>query len=225
MIEVKGLQKSYGGRLVLDIGQFHFERGVRYALIGSNGSGKSTLLRILAGALPADAGAAEISREDRRQMGYMPQRPYAFGFSVLRNVAIAHPRPRAAEKPARQALEKVGLLEMADAKGNRLSGGETQRMALARVLLQPHSLLLLDEPTAAADIAATEKIEQALLAYWEETRCTLLFSSHAPSQVARLAQVVLMLDEGRLVEWGEAGQLLRAPKQPQTQKFLQHWRL
>ena len=225
MIELLGIQKSYGERLALDVPAFSFEVGGRYALVGPNGSGKTTLLRILAGTIKQDTGSIRYGDVKKNEVGYLPQKPYAFDRSVLENVLLAlEPGPEA-KKSALAALELVGLGHLARAGGNHLSGGETQRMALARLIAKPHKVLLLDEPTAAADIQANDLMERALLAYAEKTGCTLIVSSHAPSQAMRLGQTVLALEGGRIGEFGSAEQVLQNPQKESTREFLRHWRI
>lgn len=225
MIELSNVKKQYRGRTVLDIGALTFRQGGRYAVIGPNGSGKTTLLRILAGALAADEGTITMPESLRVDMGYMPQHPYAFDFSVRRNVQIAFKDQKAGRQPALAALRKVGMESLAAVKGNRLSGGETQRMALARMIAKPRGLLLLDEPTSATDIAGNDLIENALADYYSETGCTLIFATHSPAQAQTLAGQILMLDGGVVVEAGPADQVLLAPQSAITQAFLRHWQL
>lgn len=220
--EIRGLKKYYGDKLVLDIPELTIEEGTRYAVIGPNGSGKSTLLRILAGIIAPDEGSINVLTDS---MGYMPQKPYAFGLSVLRNVELAVKDKKKKRASALAALEEVGLDGMSLQKGDRLSGGETQKMAFARILSDPRKFLLLDEPTAAADIESSVNMEIALEKYLRETGCTLLFTTHMPSQAAALAQEVLMLEKGRITERGKAGQMLYDPQSESARLFLSHWRL
>lgn len=225
MIELIGIQKYYESRLALDIPAFSFADGGRYALVGPNGSGKTTLLRILAGTLKQDAGTVRYGDTKKSEIGYLPQKPYAFDRSVLENVLLALEPGTESRKSALAALERVDLGHLAKARGNRLSGGETQRMALARLITKPRRVLLLDEPTSSADIQANDKMEKALLEYAKETGCTLLFSSHAPSQAIRLGEYVLALDGGRIGEFGTAEQVLQNPQQESTRAFLRHWKI
>ena len=225
MIVLNGIQKRYGARLALDIPALSIGAGERLALIGPNGSGKSTLLRLLAGMIDAEAGAIARDSLLRGEIGYLPQQAYAFDLSVLKNVELALEGERERERMAQEALERVGLLHLAKARANRLSGGETQRMALARVLARPRKLLLLDEPTASADIAAMELIECAILEYADQTGCTLVFSSHAPMQAMRLSTRVLALDGGKIGELGETAQVLREPAAESTRAFLKSWKI
>lgn len=223
MIRLNEVKKYYSGRCVLDIGELTVARGEKLALIGPNGCGKSTLLRLLAGTIRPDAGKILAGGLARGEIGYLPQKPYAFDLSVLKNVELALSGERDAKRLAMEALELVGLTPLAGARGNRLSGGETQRMALARILARPRALLLLDEPTASADILAIDQIECALMNYVERTGCTLIFSSHAPLQAKRLSARVLALDSGTIGELGETAQVLEHPAAESTRAFLKHW--
>jgi ABC-type multidrug transport system ATPase subunit len=225
MIELLQVQKRFGVRVALDIPKLSIEMAERLAVIGPNGSGKSTLLRLLAGVISADEGIVRSNGFARGEIGYLPQKPYAFDMSVQKNVELALEGELDMTKHAQEALERVGLLHLAKARANRLSGGETQRMALARVLVRKRKLLLLDEPTACADIAAIELIERAILDYVDQTGCTLVFSSHAPSQAMRLSSHVLALDGGKVGEFGETAQVLQLPQEESTRAFLKSWKL
>jgi ABC-type Mn2+/Zn2+ transport system ATPase subunit len=178
MIELIDIRKQYVSRMILDIHHLSFAEGKRYALIGVNGSGKTTLLRLIAGTLRPDSG--EIRNLPHDSIGYMPQAPYAFSFSVQKNVEMALSNCPDPTGQAAKALQAVGMSSLAHAHGNRLSGGETQRMAFARMIARPRKLLLLDEPTSATDIRGTDQIEKLLLEYAAETGCTVILSTHSP---------------------------------------------
>ena len=225
MIELSQIQKRYGFRVALDLPELAIPVGEKLALIGPNGSGKSTLLRLLAGVIRAEQGVISLGDLGRAGIGYLPQNPYAFDLSVQKNVELALSGEPEKAKLAQAALERVGLLHLAKARANRLSGGETQRMALARVLAKPRKLLLLDEPTASADIRAIDQIERAVFDFAEQTKCTLILSTHMPSQALRLSTHVLALDEGRIGEVGETTPVLHAPKAESTKEFLKNWML
>jgi ABC-type multidrug transport system ATPase subunit len=223
MIDLINVTKCYGKRTILDIPRLSFDQGKRYALIGENGSGKTTLLRIIAGILKPDSGEVKIIPVD--SMGYMPQSPYAFGFTVQKNVEMALSKSPKAPQQALKALRAVGMGSMINARGNNLSGGETQRMAFARMIAMPRKLLLLDEPTSSADIRGMDKIEDTLLRYTKETGCTIILSTHSPAQALRLAQEVIFLDQGKIAEQGTAEKVLKNPKNASTKLFLQHWKI
>ena len=223
MIAVYDLVQQYAGRVVLDIPELHFEPGRRYGIIGENGSGKTTLIRLLVGTIKATSG--RIEGFEGKKLGYLPQSPYAFSFSVLENVALALDGQSDAKQLAQKALESGGMENLLKARGDRLSGGEAQRMALARVLVRSYDILLLDEPTSSTDVRSMDLIETTLRDYVRNTGCALIFSTHSPAQALRLAEEVLYLEKGWLVEQGPAEELFNSPKDERTRAFLGHWRL
>jgi len=223
MISVRDVLVQAGSRVILDIPLLEFEEGKRYGLVGENGSGKTTLLRLLAGVMQPTQG--EVTRQDPNGLGYMPQSPYAFSFSVLRNVEMALENSPERRAKAARALEMVGMENFLSARGNKLSGGEAQRMAVARMIAKPRKTLLLDEPTSSTDIRGTDSIENTLLEYAQSTGCTLIFSTHSPAQVLRLAQEVIFLEQGKILEKGPARDVLENPQTESARLFLQHWRI
>ena len=223
MIDLRDVVQQFGGRIVLEIPELQFVPGKRYGLIGENGSGKTTLIRMLAGTSKPTSG--RIEGLEGKKVGYLPQSPYAFSFSVLQNVALALNGHGDAKEIAQKALVAVGMESLMDARGDRLSGGEAQRMALARVLVRAYDVLLLDEPTSSTDVRSMDLIETTLKEYVQKTQCTLIFSTHSPAQALRLADEVLYLEKGRLVEQGLAETLFNAPQDERTKAFLGHWSL
>ena len=229
-IAIDGLRKCYGERTVLDVESLSFESGFSYALVGPNGSGKSTLIRLLSGVEAATDGHIDVLGDETREslaVGYMPQKSYVFGFTVFRNVALALESSRLArdevEERVHGALTAVGMDEMADVRGTGLSGGEAQRVALARMLVQDLDVLLLDEPTASMDIAGTMLVEEALAVYRERTGCLLLTATHAPSQARRISERAVMLSAGKVVEFGETHEVLSNPTSDAGREFLSYW--
>ena len=229
-VKIEGLQKRYGERTVLDVESLALEAGSSYALVGPNGSGKSTLIRVLSGVELASAGRVTVEGSVQREnlaVGYMPQKSYVFGFSVFRNVALALERSRLSrdEVSARvhDALTAVGMADMAESRGGGLSGGEAQRVSLARMLVQDLDVLLLDEPTASMDVAGTLLVESALHAYRERTGCLVLTATHAPSQARRISDRAIMLSDGHVVEQGPTDTVLSTPKSDAGRAFLSYW--
>ena len=211
------ITKTYGSRRVLDIPALELEEGVIHAVIGSNGSGKSTLARILAGVLKPDGGGVPWAG----RVGYMPQRSYPFRMSVLRNLQLTG----AGRDRAMEQLQAFGLEGLARQNAKGLSGGETARLAMARLLMEDYPFLILDEPTAAMDVAATLLSEELLLQYQARTGCTVLLVTHSLTQARRIAGQLLFLMDGRLAEQGEAGQVLSHPRCADTRAFLDFYAL
>lgn len=222
MIELKGILVRAKQRVILDIPYLVFEKGKRYGIIGENGSGKTTLLRVMVGTAQPSQGTVE-GLPPNQQTGYLPQSPYAFSFSVLRNVCMVFPNVPDRDELALQALEKVGLGALAQSRGDTLSGGERQRLGLARVLALPRKVLLLDEPTSATDIRGTDIVEALLQEWFQKTTGVLVFTTHAPAQALRMADEVIFLEDGRMVESGSPQEVFHNPRKPQTQAFLSHW--
>ena len=227
---IENLSKRYGSRTVLDIDRLSLDFGRSYALIGPNGSGKSTLLKALSGVTDASSGTISVpgaSKASRLSVGYMPQKSYVFGLSVFRNVAMALDSTGITRSEVRRrvevVLEEVGMLEFIDSRGDGLSGGEAQRIAIARMLVQDRDVLLLDEPTASMDITGTMLAEEALKRYQKRTGCLAIVATHAPSQARRIADEIVMLSDGRVVEQGATKDVLSHPSSEEGQRFLSYW--
>ena len=218
MIKITGLKKKYSADFTLEIPSLTIPAGARVALIGPNGAGKSTLLRLIAGILKPDEGEIEIS-VPKAAVGYQPQTPYAFQGTVAQNVRLA-----AGGREISGVLEACNLTELKDKKTGRISGGEKQRMCLARMLAGSYNLLLLDEPLSAADIETGALLERVLTKHCEENGTTLLFSTHLPKQAFDIATEVLILHHGRIEERGGIEEL-GAPKSEFGRLFLSQWRL
>jgi len=196
---IPALKKTYRDKTVLDIPETAIRDGSITAVCGRNGSGKSTLARILAGVIKDDSGT---SLALSGHTGYMCQASLPFRLSVRKNLLLNADKNCSKEENQQRAdrlLEEIGLQEYAKKNAARLSGGQTQRMALARVLMKSYDLLILDEPTASMDQAAIPAAERLILDYQKRTGCTILLITHSPEQAERLADQVLLLDEGKIV--------------------------
>lgn len=224
------LNKTYGQRTVLDVDGLELESGCSYALVGPNGSGKSTLCKVLSGVMDQTSGFVDVEggkTRDTLAVGYMPQKSHVFGFSVFRNVELALEGQGLSKDEVKErvtrALDDVGMASFAQERGSGLSGGEAQRVALARMLVKDLDVLLLDEPTASMDITGTLLVEEALAKYRERTGCLLVMATHAPSQAHRVAERVVMLSGGHVVESGETGDVLSNPSSDEGREFLSYW--
>jgi len=216
-MKLNALTKTYGGRTVLNIPGFELREGEIYALIGSNGSGKSTLARIAAGVESADGGTRAFSQQP--ETGYMPQRSYAFRMSVLQNLRLGG----ADETKTREMLEKLGLSHLAKSSAKSLSGGETARLALGRVLMKNHELLILDEPTASMDMESTAICEALVGDYCHRSGAAVLWVTHSLAQARRVADWVAFLRFGELWEFAAAKKLFNEPEKQETAEFLRFY--
>lgn len=218
MILLSPFTKTYEKRRVLTFPGFSPEKGRIYAVIGANGSGKTTLVRILAGAeKPDETGVIPAAG---CSVGFMPQKSFAFRGSVLYNLLLNGRN----EEKALRLLEDLALLPLKDASAKTLSGGETARMALARMLMKKYDLLLLDEPCASMDMEGTLISEACIRAYAETQNAAVLLITHSLAQAQRLADETLFFKQGELIEHGPTDKLLSAPEREETAAFLRFFR-
>jgi len=199
-VQLKGAELRYGTVQALAGVDLRIVPGERVALIGPNGSGKSSLLRVLHGLVRPQAGS--VLRDTTMRQAMVFQRPFALRASVLFNVALGlwlqGMRWAEARRRALAALKRVGLADRALRNARTLSGGELQRLALARAWAMQPNVLLLDEPTAALDPHAKREVEN-LMAEFAAAGTTLVFASHNLGQVKRLANRIVYLQHGRVL--------------------------
>ena len=199
LLRVTGASVQFGPMRALRGVGFELNCGDFVALLGANGSGKTTLLRLLHGLVAFD-GTREVLAPAARQVMVF-QRPFMLRLSALNNLRVAlwltgvPSRERAAR--ATLALQRVGLAELRDRPARALSGGELQRLALARAWAVRPDILFLDEPTASLDPSAKKEVE-ALLAGFAADGMTLVMSTHNLGQAKRLASRVVYLDQGEV---------------------------
>lgn len=216
-MKINAFSKTYEGRKVLDMPKMELTSGKIYAVIGANGSGKSTLAKCLAGIIRPDQ-KEQILFSDI-SVGYMPQKSYAFRMSVEKNILLGSKDLMRAKK----LMEELQIEHLAKKSAAKLSGGETARMALGRVLMKSFDLLILDEPTAAMDMETTSLTEELLMEYCRETGCVLLLVTHSLQQARRVADEVLFFHKGKLVESGIKQKVLYMPEREETKKFLKFY--
>lgn len=210
--------KSYGKRVVLSLPELELPPGQITAIIGPNGSGKSTLAKVLAGIERADNNRSILAGVS---VGYLPQKSFPFRMSTEKNILQNGNDPAR----ARALMKELGIDALAGQSAKKLSGGETARMALCRILMKRYELLILDEPTAAMDMESTLAAEGLIRQYCVETSCAVLLITHSISQARRIADRVIVLHQGRLIEQGESVQVLSKPKQEKTKSFLEFYGL
>ena len=212
-MKITSFSKTYDSRTVLDFPGMELQPGKIYAIIGANGSGKSTFAKILAGVLKADRKGTFL---DAASVGYMPQKNYAFRMSVKANILLNGTDKARAGK----LMESLQIRHLENKRADKLSGGETARMALARLMMKPYDAAILDEPTAAMDMETTLLSEQLIVDYVRETGCALILVTHSLQQARRIADEVLYFHRGRLLESGSKDWILSRPKHPETRQFL-----
>jgi tungstate transport system ATP-binding protein len=193
-------------------------------LVGPNGSGKTTLLRAMMGLIPLSSGRITWAGRETAEPPHaaiMFQRP-----TMLRRMAIANVRyalagmPRAQRRArATELLTLVGLVELSHRPARQLSGGEQQRLALARALARDPSVLFLDEPTASLDPYATKAIEDIVRAV-SARGVKVVMSTHDLGQARRLAGDIVLLHRGQLIENAPATEFFAAPRTAEARKFI-----
>ena len=195
-VHVSGLRRVFGSHLVLDGLDLDISAGEFVALVGRSGGGKTTLLRSLDGLDRPDAGSVTVPRA--RAVVFQEHRLLPWK-SVWRNVAISIKGADGKER-ARAALAEVGLAEHADAWPLTLSGGEAQRASLARALVRQPELLLLDEPFGALDALTRLNMQGLVQRLYRRHRPAVLLVTHDVDEALILADRVLLLQGGRIVE-------------------------
>jgi len=241
-IEVRKLVKKFHGQTVLHGIDLDVAAGEVVAIIGPSGSGKTTLLRsinllevpdqgsVTVGGITIDASLSlnkqkEKVRQLRQQVGFVFQNFNLFPHrSVLENIiegpVIVKGEPKAeAQARARQLLEKVGLTGKEASFPRRLSGGQQQRVAIARALAMRPEVILFDEPTSALDPELVGEVLNTIRALAQEKR-TMVIVTHEMSFARDVADRAIFMDQGRIVEQGEARTLFSNPQQARTRQFL-----
>ena len=211
---VNAFTRTFDGRTVLNFPGFTFLPGKVYAVIGANGSGKSTFARVLAGIQKSDGQTPPVT--DGSRIACMLQRNYAFRMSAYKNILIAE---NDAEK-AKGLIETLGLSEVAHSNAKRLSGGETQKMSLARVLIGSHDAVILDEPTASMDMESSFVSEALICDYCKREPAAVIMITHSLQQAGRMADEILFFHKGLLLEHGETNNILTSPKEKETREFI-----
>ena len=222
-LRVENLAFEAEGKSLLGPLSFELPRGGITAIIGPNGAGKSLLLRLCHGLIAPASGrvnwaAEEAMRAGRKRHAMVFQRPVMLRRSARANLQHAASVARAGRR-VEDALEHFGLASLAERPARLLSGGEQQRLALARAWLLEPEVLFLDEPTSQLDPGATRQIEASLERLASEG-VTLLMTTHDLGQARRLARRVLFLNHGALVEDAEAGAFFAVPRSEKARSFL-----
>ncbi|MFF1832051.1 amino acid ABC transporter ATP-binding protein [Paenarthrobacter sp. NPDC058040] len=235
-VDIKDLRKSYGSNEVLKGISLSVEPGQVVCLIGPSGSGKSTLLRCVNLLEQPNAGTINVGKFEatdpdvdlnrmRRSVGMVFQHFNLFPhLSVLDNCTISQVKVLKRSKSeaadvARRNLERVGLGHLAERFPDQLSGGQQQRVAIARALSMDPQLMLFDEPTSALDPETVGDV-LAVMRKLAQEGMTMLVVTHEMGFAREVADRVVFMDGGVVVEEGVAEQVISAPTQPRTKEFL-----
>ena len=226
IVELENIYKNYENIEVLKDINLNIKKGTSTALVGPTGSGKTVLLRLIdllekpsSGKIYFEGYNANESTnrrlETRRQIGMVFQKPLAFKASVYDNVAYGlkiRGKTENIENKVKEILETIGLKGYENRNALKLSGGETQRLALARAMITDPKLLLLDEPTANLDPISTKKMEELILKINSELETTLIMTTHDLSQGQELADRMVILSNGQILQSGTPDEVFRKPK-------------
>ncbi len=236
LIEVSNLSLHRNRETVLCIPSLSISRGEVLAVVGPNGAGKSTLLLTLAGIIPPSEGKITFlgrqleqwkGLDYRRQVALILQEPLLLDRSVLDNLLIALRFRRIPHKEAvRRAsewLNRFGIIHLAQRPARLLSGGEAQRVSIARAFVLEPQLLLLDEPFAALDPPTRAELLQELRALIRNNHQTTIFVTHHLNEAAFLGDRIAVLSEGTLKQVGTLEQIRTQPADQTVADFLAHF--
>jgi tungstate transport system ATP-binding protein len=228
-LQLKNVEKSYGSVKALEDINLEIVGGKTIALIGINGAGKTTLLRIMAGLEERYKGRILLNEKDikgkelRRIATLVFQKTVMFNRSVYGNLAyglkIRGKKDGEIKEEVARELHAVGLRDFEKRKARKTSGGEQQRIALARAFLLDPQILLLDEPTANLDPYSASIIERAIMSRTKGKGIVIL-ATHNLSQAKRLADDVVHIYEGKIVEIATPEEFFNNPRSEMTRKFI-----
>ncbi|BCB83226.1 amino acid ABC transporter ATP-binding protein [Phytohabitans suffuscus] len=249
-VEIHNAHKWYGTRHVLAGVDLTIAAGTVATILGPSGAGKSTLLRAVNHLEKLDVGYVSLNGEpigvrrrsdrlkelserailaQRRRIGFVFQSFNLFPhLTALENVAAAPIATRSASREqaraaARELLDRVGLADRADSYPRQLSGGQQQRVAIARALALSPGVILFDEPTSALDPELVGEVLRVMRDL-ASTGTTLIVVTHELGFAREAADLVVLLDQGRIVEQGTPADVLDHPRHPRTREFLSHMR-
>jgi len=221
VLETRDLSRRVEDKILVDGINLQVQAGQKIAIVGPSGAGKSSFLRLLNRLDEPTGGTVLLDetdyrqippRELRRRVGMVLQSPYLFPGSVADNLAYG-PNQRGetmAAAKVERLLERVGLDGYASHNINNLSGGEAQRVSLARTLANKPEILLLDEPTSALDDASEQEVETLINQIIDDEHLTCLFVTHDMDQALRMARFALYMENGRQLRFGPVEEVIHA---------------
>jgi ABC-type sugar transport system ATPase subunit len=229
MLEVRELSKDFGKGPAVDNVGFSVERGTSLAVIGPSGCGKTTLLRLISGLESPCRGEVLFDgvRIDqlpvgKRKVHLVFQSPLLYPFlSVRGNLAFPEAsRTKLLSEDAEEIGRALGILDLLDRRPNQISGGEAQRVALARVLIRRADIVLLDEPLSEVDPLRTMVIREFILKRLKSARCAVLYVTHDQGEAAVAGDRIAIMRSGRIHQIGTARELYTSPKTEFVAEFV-----
>ena len=230
MLELRNITKRFDGKLVLDDISIKIENGEIVSMLGPSGSGKTTLLNIILGITPIDSGSiifnnVDISKVSMKNRGFnIVFQDYALfpNLNAYKNIVYG-----LRNKPKLVSNEELyGLIDFLELKPHlykkihELSGGQKQRVALARTLAIKPKILLLDEPLSALDGVIKETIKEKIKAITREYKLTTIIVTHDPEEALTMADKVLIIDKGKVSQYGSPKEIVHAPKNSFVEEFI-----
>ena len=220
-IELRAIQIVRDGRTILDVPNANIELGGITACIGPNGAGKTTFLKLLHGLIKSNAGGSVGYADGIRSALVLHHTPMIKA-SVRCNIGLNGVRTPTKEE-IDLVLHEIGLSHLQHQPAHQLSAGEKQKLSLGRARLQNPNLLLLDEPTANLDPTTTAQVE-TMIRDFAASGCDVLISSHQLAQVRRLADSIVFIDGGQIIEKGACAPFFAQPQTEAAQRYMQRER-
>ena len=235
MLELREVSKSYGDTVALHATDLTVEPGQTTALLGPSGCGKSTLMRCMVGLITPTSGEVLFdgqaitpanARQLRHRMGYVIQEGGLFPHLTARQNATIMARhldwePETTEARLKELAGLVDLpLDWLDRYPAQLSGGQRQRVSMMRALFLDPDLVLLDEPMGALDPLIRSELQEQLKAIFKSLKKTVVMVTHDIGEAGFLAQTILLLKDGRIIQSGTLEELVRAPADPFVTEFI-----
>lgn len=228
-ITIDSLTKKYNNKAVLDIPQMEFQEGQLWGILGPNGSGKTTMVRIIAGILDSCSGnvlyqGEEYSDSIKMAMTLVFQRPYLIRSTVYENIAyplrIRGVSEQEISTRVDELIESFNIQSIRDQKAWTLSGGEAQKVALARALVFKPRILILDEPTSNIDPESIMQLEEKILDYYRKEKPTILMVTHNIQQAKRLCNRIAFMNEGKIIDSGCPSDIFGSGAMPKIEEFI-----
>lgn len=236
VIKLEDISMGYGNNLILNKFNLNINKGEFLTIIGSSGSGKTTVLKLINGLLTPEEGQVKVKGNDiskvdgvnlRRSIGYVIQGVGLFPhMNVKKNISyvlnlLKNYNKSEIEEKAKGLIKVVGLNEeMLERYPSELSGGEKQRVGIARALASSPDILLMDEPFGAVDEITRRLLQEELLRIYNELNVTIVFITHDIKEALKLGSKVLVMDKGKVIQIGTPKEITEKPKNDFVRKLI-----